>query len=133
MMWACRELGCSTTLIVSMGNDLYDGVTPAAVAEGLQQVLDMVENGHTIYGGSAAVWGYPRPGYPRPGSLLEDTWGKDVAEVCSLLNCKTGADELMGIETVDDIGHLHLNSAPQLCKAMIKWCTDIRDVPRARL
>ena len=40
MMYATRDLGCSTTLMVSMGNDLYDDVPPAnKIAAGLQKVL----------------------------------------------------------------------------------------------
>ena len=128
MAHATMSLQATTTLIISMGNDLYgracDGGEPSDIADGLRRVLSCVSNGYVIYGGSAAVWGYADTSY--------DT---SVAEVCALLNCDSGANELLGVRTADAIGHLRVESVPQLCTAILHWCRPICYVgaPKARL
>ena len=122
MVNACANLGCATTLIVSMGNDLYGGVKATAIADGLKQILATIPNGHVIFGGSASVWGYQ-----------DGTYDAEVKEVCNLLGCPNGATELANVKTVDAIGHLHVKAVPQLCKAFVQWCSSVRNVSRSRL
>ena len=122
MVKACAIFGSVTTLIVSMGNDVYGGVKATAIADVLKQILATIPNGYVIYGGSASVWGYP-----------EGIYDTEVNKVCELLDCPSGASELANVETVDTIGHLHVKAVPQLCQAFVHWCRSIRCEPRSRL
>ena len=119
-----RRFGVATALVVSMGNDLYGGGEATAIAGGLKDVLEVLPGGHVVYGGSASVWGY-----------ADDTYDKGVKEVCTSLVCPDGSVQLASVRTVDAIGHLHVESVPQLCSAVVQWCVAIRRswTPMARL
>ena len=126
-------------MIVSMGNDLYvdekaiaiaDGndrdisEKATAIADGLKRVLASVRNGHVVYGGAAKVWGY-----------TDASYDLGVREVCALLGCPDGALQLHGVRAADTIGHLRVESVPQLCNAVVHWCEAVlrMETPRARL
>ena len=51
MVNACAIFGSATTLIVSMGNDVYGGVEATAIVDVLKQLLATIPDGHVIYGG----------------------------------------------------------------------------------
>ena len=112
MAMAVAEMRPEVVLAISMGNDLYGrgAIDSWAIAEGLRKLCTVLPDVHFIYGGSAAVWGYSNENYD-----------KKVREVCELLGCQDGSAELFGVATVDSIGHLNVNSVPQLCKATVLW------------
>ena len=129
----------ATTVIVSMGNDLYVDEKmvdiadenpgdieekATAIANGLKCVLASVSNGHIVYGGAGKIWGYSNVSYDQ-----------GVRKVCALLECYDGVRELQGIRTADTIGHLRTECVPQLCAAVLRWCqTALRmETPMARL
>ena len=114
MAKASESLGAATTLVVSMGNDLYDGCEATLIAQGLKEALSVVPDAHVVYGGSASVWGYSKESY-----------GRGVEEICLLLGCPNGAAELLSVRTCDAIGHLHVESVALLCKAVVQWCKTI--------
>ena len=134
--WLVTE---ATTMIVSMGNDLYvDEKTldkgdakprdmdekATAIANGLKCVLASLSDGHVVYGGAGKIWGYS-----------DTSYDQGVRKVCALLDCPDGALELHGIKTADPIGHLRTECVPQLCAAVLRWCqTALRmETPMARL
>ena len=109
---------------IASGKELYVDLKATAIAEALKGVVGSGQNAHVIYGGSAQVWGYSDACYDR-----------GVRVVCDLLDCRNGAMQLLGVRTADSIGHLHVESVPQLCQAFVQWCKGIlpMEIPKARL
>ena len=111
-------------IAIAGDNDVYVGKRVIGIADGLKRVLASVTNGHVVYGGSAKVWGYTDASYDL------GVWG-----VCTLLGCPNGVIQLLGVRTADTIGHLRVESVPQLCNAVVHRCEAAlhMETPRARL
>ena len=116
---------------VEGARDTYCGTTALAIAEELQKALSFFEHGMIVYGASASVWGY----YDADvyDEIAETTI--DLLQWKGVKNCTDGSIQLVGAQTTDSMGYLHIDALPQLCSAIIYWCKEAlsSQAPRARL
>ena len=121
MAEAGLSLGAQHMLTASMGNDLTDGATADAITNGLRHILYRIPVATVVYGASGAVWGY-----------ADEAYDVAVCKICADLGCISGADELHGVRTYDRVGHLHVETVPQLCDAIVRRCLNASR-PRSKL
>eukprot|EP00973_Karenia_brevis_P074987 10420315-Karenia_brevis.AAC.1 len=123
---------CGVELIVAVvcGNDLINGRGPVPYNSDLDLAVQSLCSGmqarsskqYAVVGGSAELWGYDR---------------RLTKELCALYNCNAerlasafrnrgvessrGVEELQGVQTSDDIGHVHPDSKGLVFAAYQSW------------